>query len=157
MEKIQETTPEKKKSKGKKDPQFGEVPELPSDDDDDEYDPSKDACDISDEESLASASDTDGNTPLSSQTKKSLTKNDNNVFKKPQDAIATTSGSSVVRSLDRGKYFSKNPKLFRKGAKKIKNFSELLKKIPTTKYSGFLYFRIFCDKSWCEEHIWLYP
>ena len=35
MEKIQETTPEKKKSKGKKAPQFGEVPELPSDDDDD--------------------------------------------------------------------------------------------------------------------------
>ena len=99
MEKIQETTPEKKKSKGKKAPQFGELPELPSDDDDDKYDPSKDACDISDEESLASASDTGGNTPLSSQTKKSLTKNDNNVFKKPQDA-ATTSGSSVVRSLD---------------------------------------------------------
>ena len=36
LEKIQETTPEKKKSKGKKAPQFGEVPELPSDDDDDE-------------------------------------------------------------------------------------------------------------------------
>ena len=57
------------------------------------YDPTKDACDISDEESLASASDT-GGTPLSSQ-QKSLTKNDN-VFKKPQDATS----SSVVRSLD---------------------------------------------------------
>ena len=33
-----------------------------------QYDPTKDACDISDEESLASASDT-GGTPLSSQPK----------------------------------------------------------------------------------------
>ena len=101
LHQLSENTPVKKIVKvGKKRTEI--IPlidaKLPDDDeeDDEEYNPSKDACDLSDEdESLASASDT-GGTPLSSSKPVASTSQESE-FKKPAEAPIT---NSAVRSLD---------------------------------------------------------